>query len=114
MKVFAFRLTRERCRVSEMLPSGESLLILVLAQDVLVERHIGLVIGPEELRNPIGGGEDMVLDVVDVDIDADRADNAKLLSQDGDCRAFEFPRADVQLIIELVLAQIHPPPKVNQ
>ena len=44
-------------------------------------------------------------DVIGVDVDADCANDSKLLSLNGNRGAFEFSRTDVQLIIQFVFVQ---------
>ncbi len=56
----------------------------------------------------------LLADVIGVDIDADRANNSEFLSFDRDGRAFEFSRADVQLVIHFVFVKELPAFEVNE
>src|SRR3954469_7100782 len=68
----ASRSLRSRCsHFAKMALAGDRLLVLVLAKDVFIQRHVGAAIVLEESRGALGGSENAVTDVVDVDIDAD-------------------------------------------
>src|SRR5437016_11434375 len=53
-------------------------------------------------------------DVISVDVDADRANDSKFLSFDWDRCAFEFSRADVQLVIQFLFVEELPAFEINQ
>src|SRR2546421_6108133 len=52
--------------------------------------------------------------MVRIDVDADPADNSELLALDRYACAFEFSRADIQLVIQFVLVQKLPTFEVDQ
>ncbi len=83
--------------------AGQRLLVLVFAQDVLVEFHFGLAQRFDEgLEVPRIIGH-FVGDVVGVDIDSDRSDKFIAFPVDRDCRALEHAGADIAFVIELAL-----------
>ena len=54
--------------------AGLGLAVLVLAENVLIEVHVGVAVLAEEFRGALGGREHVVVDVIDVDVDTDGAD----------------------------------------
>src|ERR1700757_348068 len=83
----------------------QRLRVFVLAQDILIELHVG----PKEILEPclnsLSISEHFLGDIIGVDVDTDRANDSKLFSFNWDRRAFEFSRADVQLVIQFVLVK---------
>src|SRR6266436_7155284 len=79
--------------------------VFVLAQNILVELHVGAkkVLEPRFDALPIF--QHLFGDVISVDIDADRANDSEFLSLDRDRCAFEFSRADVQLVIQFLFVE---------
>jgi len=94
--------------------AGLGLAVFVLAEDVLVEMHVRMTVLAEEVRGALGRGQHVVVDVIDVDVDADGADHPEVPAQDGDGRALEAPRADPELVVELVLVLIHAPHQIDE
>src|SRR5438552_697690 len=90
----------------------QRLRVFVLAQDILVELYIGAKKVLEPRLDSVLISQHFLGDVIGVDVDTDGANNSKFPSFDGDRRAFEFSRPDVQLVIqfffvkELTLLQI--------
>src|SRR5215472_19180889 len=100
--------------VAEMPLATLGLAVLVLAENVLIEVRVRVAVLAEEVRGALGRGQHVVVDVIDVDIDADGADYAVCTAQDGDRRAFETAGADPELVVELVLVLIHAPHQVDE
>ena len=83
--------------------SFESFRVFVLAQDILIELHVGAKKVLEPRFDSLSIFQDFLADVIRVDVDADRADDSEFLSLNRDRRAFEFSRAEVQFVIQFVL-----------
>src|SRR5262249_33379857 len=86
----------------------------VLAQNIFVE----LDIGPQKVLKP---SFDSLLifkhffgEVISIDVNANRANDAEFLPFDRDRRAFEFSCADVQLVVQLVFIQELTTFQINQ
>src|SRR5207249_8063977 len=77
----------------------------VLAQDILIELHVGSKKVLEPCFNSLSISQHFLGDVIGVDVDTDRANDSKLLSFNWDRRAFEFSRSDVQLVIQFVFVK---------
>src|SRR5579862_1360709 len=97
-----------------MLLAGYRLRVLVAAQNVFVELHVSPAIISEEVGEALGRRQHLVMDVVDIDIDADCADDTELLPNDRNRRAFEATRADVEFVVELVLPKIYAAHEIDQ
>ena len=83
----------------------QRLRVFVLAQDILIELHVGPKKVLEPRLNSLSILQHFLGDVIGVDVDTDRANDSKFLSFDGDRRTFEFSRANFQLIIQFFLVK---------
>ena len=83
----------------------ERIRIFVLAQNIFVEVHLGTKEVLEPSFDPLSILQHFLRDVISVNVDANRADDSEFLSFDRNRRAFEFSRADVQLVVQLVLVE---------
>src|SRR6266481_9926815 len=81
------------------------LCVFVLAQNIFVELHLGAKEVLEPSFDPLSILQHFLRDVIGVNVDANRADDSEFLSFDRNRRAFEFSRADLQLVVQLVLVQ---------
>src|SRR5947208_16759149 len=91
-----------KCLVFEMTLALERLRIFVLAQNIFVELHLGAKEVLEPSFDPLSILQHFLRDVISVNVDANRADDSEFFSLDRNRRAFEFSRADVQFIVQLV------------
>src|SRR5260370_21707724 len=78
----------------------QRLRVYVLAQNVLVELRVGEKKVSKPRFDSLLVSQHVLGDVIGVDVDANRANDSKFLSFDWDRRAFEFSRANVQLVIQ--------------
>ena len=85
----------------------------VLAQNVLVQLHIRAQEHADEMVERIRIVAHLFIQVIVIHIDADSADQSKVLAVNGNRRALKTARPDVQLVVELVrviegaAAQVH-------
>ena len=79
--------------------------VLVLAKDVFIRLHIGTTKIFEPRFDPFFTLNHFFSEIVGVDVNANRTDNSKFLSHNGNGRALELPRTNTQLIVQLVLLQ---------
>ena len=79
--------------------------VFVLAQDIFLELHVR----PEKVLepgfDPLSIFQHFLCDVVRVDVDADRADDSKVLALDRNGCALEFSGADIELVVEFIFVQ---------
>ena len=94
-------------RLIQVMPfSVQRVLILVLGQDVLVEFEVG---AKQVVNKSIESGrvsDDRLAHKVRVDVDANRAHEPVVRSENRDCCAFELTRTDVQLVVDFVFAPL--------
>src|SRR5437763_14915657 len=92
----------------------ERLRIFVLAQNIFFELHLGPKEVLEPSFDPLSILQHFLGDVISVNVDANRADDSEFLSFDRNRRALEFSRADVQLVVQLILVQELPTFQIYQ
>jgi hypothetical protein len=102
------------CFVFKMAFAFKRLSVFVFAKDVLVELHIGAKKVLEPGFDALLIFQDFFGDVIRVDINADRTNDSELLSLNGNGRAFEFSRAEVQLVIQFVFVEKLAALEINQ
>src|SRR4051812_4157356 len=76
---------------------------LVFTQNVLIELHIDTQKIPKPFLDPSLIGHDMLGEIIRINVDTDGADHAKLFPHYRDGRAFKFPAANVQLVVQFIL-----------
>src|SRR4029453_13527806 len=100
--------------VFEMPLALERIRIFVLAQNIFIELYVGAKEVLEPSFDPLSILQHFLRDVISVNVDTNRADDSEFLSFDRNRRAFEFSRADVQLVIQFVFVQELPALEVNE
>jgi hypothetical protein len=90
------------------------LCVFVLAQNIFIELHVGSKKILEPRLDALSILKHFLGDVIRVDVYANRANDSEFLSFDRDRGAFEFSRADVQLVIQFVFVQELPALEVNE
>src|SRR5205807_8142103 len=55
--------------------------------------------------DPLFALHDFIGEIVRIDVDAYRADNTEILSQNRDGRALELARANIQLVVQFIFVQ---------
>ena len=90
------------------------LCVFVLAQNIFIELHVGSKKVLKPSFDPLSILKHFLGDVISVDVDANRANDSEFLSFDRNRGAFEFSRADVQLVVQLVLVQELPTFQIDQ
>ena len=88
--------------VFEMSLAFQDLSVLVFAQNIFTKRHVSAAKRLEEGFDALFILHHVISQIVDVDIDADRAHDTELLAINGDGCAFEFPRPDIEFVIEFI------------
>ena len=76
--------------------------VFVLAQNILVQLHVGTAKVCEPVLDALPIFQDFLGDIVRIYVDADRADDPKFLSLNRNRCAFESARGDVQLVVQFV------------
>ena len=81
------------------------LCVFVLAQNIFIELHVSAQKVLEPRFDALSIFQHFLGDVISIDVYANRTYNSEFFSFDWDRGAFEFSRADVQLVVQLVLVQ---------
>ena len=102
-KRFIFHLLKSS--VLEVALAFHRLGIIILAQDVLIRMHVDSAKIPEPCFNPLFALHHFFSEVICIDIDTNGADDPEFLAQNRNSGALELPRANVELIVQLVLVQ---------
>jgi hypothetical protein len=88
--------------------------VLVFAQNVFIKLHVRAKKVLEPRFDALSIFQDFFSDVISIDIYANRTYNSEFFSFDRDRGAFEFSRADVQLVVQLFLVQELAAFQINQ
>lgn len=75
------RFTSLKCSVLEVALASHCLGIVILAQNVFVQLHIGTAEIPEPCCNPLFALHHFFSEVIGIDVDANCADDAEFLAQ---------------------------------
>src|SRR6266481_6535159 len=74
--------------------------VLILTQDVLVELPVNSAEILEPCFDPFFALHHLVGEIVCIDVDANRSDNAEILSHNRDGSALEPPGANIQRVVQ--------------
>src|SRR5438552_15018870 len=77
--------------------------VLILTQDVFIQLHVGSAEIFEPCFDPLFTLHHFFGEIICIDVDANRADNAEVLSQNRNGSALEPARANLELVVQLVL-----------
>src|SRR3981081_2790537 len=77
--------------------------VLVLAQNIFIELHVGAAKVLKEAFDALLAAHYLIGQIIYIEVDADRADDSKFRPEDRDRGALDFSRSCIQVVVELVL-----------